>query len=75
MDSLPCDVNSAVSGKAAGSQPLGLGGWVRIGPDRSPGVVLESVHGQERLFKPQVILQPARISTNPRVQTGREYSL
>jgi len=64
MGGSPCDVNGAVSGKAVGSQPLELRGWMRIRPDRTPDVVLEPIHVQERLFQPQVILQPARISTN-----------
>lgn len=74
MNNSPRDVNGAVSGKAVGSQPLEPRGWVRIGPNRSPDVVLEPVHGQESLLQPQVILQSARISTNPRVKIQRGYS-
>lgn len=74
MNNSPRDVNGAVSGEAVGSQPLEPRGWVRIGPNRSPDIALKPVHGQERLFQPQVILRPARISTNPRVKIQCEYS-
>ena len=66
----PCNVNGAVSGKAIGSQPLKLRGRVRIGPDRCPDVVLEPVHGQERLLQPQIVLQPVRISANTGTNRG-----
>jgi len=74
MNNSPRDVNGAVSGKAVGSQPLEPRGWVRIGPNRSPDVALEPVHGQERLLQPQVILQPTCISTNAPVKIQCEYS-
>jgi len=67
MRNPPCDINRAVSDKAVGPQPLELRGWVRIGPDRSPDVILKPVHGQECLLQSQVILQPSRINTSPQV--------
>ena len=40
---------------------------MRIGPDSSPLVVLEDVHGHERLLQPQVILRPGPLSTSSRI--------
>ena len=64
VDNSPCGVDGAVSGNTVGSQPVELCGWVRIGPDSSPDVVLEHVNGHERLLQPQVILRPERLSTS-----------
>lgn len=65
MNSLPGDVDGAVPGEVVGSQPPKLRGWVRIGSDGSPGVVLEQVHGEERVLQPQVVLRPAPLNTSP----------
>ena len=52
MGDPPCDVHNTIPGETVGSQPLELGGWVRIGPHRGPDIVLEPVHGQESLLQP-----------------------
>lgn len=52
MGDPPCDVYDTMSDETVGSQPLELGGWMRIGHHRGPDIVLEPVHGQERLLQP-----------------------
>jgi len=74
IDNSPSSVNGTGSGRTVGPRPFERRGWVRIGPNSSPGVVLEDVHGHERLLQPQVILCPGPLSTNSRMVEGVTHS-
>jgi len=67
VDNSPGSVNGAVSGRAVGPQPFERRGWVRIGADSGPLVVLEHVHGHERLLQPQVVLRQGHLSETSQI--------